>query len=129
MTITTLSKIQLATAVGILLFWILFFTIGFENPKYPSYYTKFEHSFPLPDTFLCIVLFLAFKNRSTTNWKIYTLIASGAMVFLGLCDFSFNILNGMYQVGIIDSMMNAFINIWCVSFGLFQIFYVQKTGD
>jgi hypothetical protein len=80
----------------------------------------------LPDSFLCIILFLAFKNRKTTNWKIYTLIAAGAMVFLGLCDFSFNILNGMYQVGIIDSMMNAFINIWCVGFGLFQIFFIQK---
>ncbi len=46
-----MPKLQLATAVGIILFWMAFFTIGFESPAYPSYYTKFEHSFPLPDAF------------------------------------------------------------------------------
>ena len=117
---------QLLTAIGLILFWTAFFTIGFESPDYPSYYTKFEHSFPLPDAFLCIVLLKAYFNRNSSQWKSYTLIAAGAMVFLGLCDFSFNAMNDMYTVGIADGIMNAFINIWCVGFGAWQIFIVMR---
>lgn len=120
-----MPKLQLATAVGIILFWMAFFTIGFESPAYPSYYTKFEHSFPLPDAFLSLMLILAYLKRNTIDWKKYTLIAAGAMLFLGLCDFSFNALNGMYQISITDTLMNAFINIWCISFGLYQLVKVK----
>lgn len=123
----TTSTLQLLTAIGLILFWTAFFTIGFENPNYPDYYTKFEHSFPLPDLFLCVVLLLAYINRKKDSWKNYTLITAGAMLFLGLCDFSFNILNGMYIVGIVDGIMNAFINIWCVGFGAWQVRVVMKT--
>ncbi len=113
--------LQILTAVGLILFWTAFFIIGFENPNYPSYYTKFEHSFPLPDSFLCIVLLLAYANRSKLVWRNYTFVAAGAMIFLGLCDFSFNIMNGMYTMGLADGIMNAFINVWCVGFGAWQI--------
>ena len=119
-------KLQMLTAIGLIAFWIAFFTIGFENPNYPDYYTKFEHSFPLPDTFICIILFLAYFNRNHSSWKNYTLIAAGAMLFLGLCDFSFNIQNGMYCVGIADGILNAFINSWCIGFGAWQISVVMK---
>ena len=122
----TTSTLQLLTAIGLILFWTAFFTIGFENPNYPNYYTKFEHSFPLPDLFLCVVLLFAYINRKNDSWKNYTLIAAGAMVFLGLCDFSFNVMNGMYSVGVVDGIMNAFINIWCVSFGAWQVFVTMK---
>jgi hypothetical protein len=120
------QKLQLLTAIGLILFWAAFFTIGFENPNYPDYYTKFEHSFPLPDSFLCIVLLMAYFNRNKIHWKNYTLVAAGAMLFLGLCDFSFNIMNGMYSVGLADGIMNAFINIWCVGFGAWQMKVVMK---
>ena len=120
------QKLQLLTAIGLILFWTAFFTIGFENPNYPTYYTKFEHSFPLPDSFLCIVLLMAYFNRNKIYWKNYTLVAAGAMLFLGLCDFSFNIMNGMYIVGLADGIMNAFINIWCVGFGAWQVRVAMK---
>ena len=120
------QKLQLLTAIGLILFWTAFFTIGFENPNYPTYYTKFEHSFPLPDSFLCIVLLMAYFNRNKIYWKNYTLVAAGAMIFLGLCDFSFNIMNGMYSVGLADGIMNAFINVWCVGFGAWQVRIAMK---
>ena len=120
------QKLQLLTAIGLILFWAAFFTIGFENPNYPDYYTKFEHSFPLPDSFLCIVLLMAYFNRNKIHWKNYTLVAAGAMLFLGLCDFSFNIMNGMYSVRLADGIMNAFINVWCVGFGVWQVRVAMK---
>lgn len=122
----TTSILQLLTAIGLIIFWLLFFTIGFENPSYPTYYIKFEHSFPLPDTFLGVILLIAYFNRKNKNWKNFTFIAAGAMLFLGLCDFSFNSMNGMYSVGFADGFMNAFINIWCVGFGAWQIYFCLK---
>jgi Gpi18-like mannosyltransferase len=59
----------------------------------------------LPDSFLCIVLLIAYFNRNNIKWKNYTLVAAGAMLFLGLCDFSFNIMNGMYTVGLADGIL------------------------
>ena len=120
----TTYTLQLLTAIGLILFWTAFFAIGFENPNYPAYYTKFEHSFPLPDAFICMVLLFAYFNRNKEQWKNYTLMTAGAMIFLGLCDFSFNIMNGMYSVGLADGVMNAFINVWCVGFGAWQVFVV-----
>ena len=67
--------LQLLTAIGLIAFWMAFFMIGFENPNYPSYYSKFEH---------------------------------------------------MYTVGIADGILNAFINIWCVGFGVWQMYVVIK---
>lgn len=122
----TTYTLQLLTAIGLIAFWIAFFTIGFENPEYPDYYTKFEHSFPLPDTFICVVLLLTYFKRNKPQWKSYTLLAAGAMIFLGLCDFSFNAMNGMYSVGLADGIMNAFINVWCVGFGAWQVRMAMK---
>lgn len=124
----TIANLQLTTAIGTTLFWIAFFTVGFENPNYPSYYTKFEHSFPLPDSFMIVMLLLAWKHRDAKKWSFYTLIAAGAMIFLGLCDFSFNMMNGMYNVGLADGLMNAFINIWSVGFGVWQIKVCREIG-
>lgn len=122
----TTSTLQLLTAIGLVLFWTAFFVIGFESPNYPSYYTKFEHSFPIPDSFLCIVLLIAYFNRKNEKWKSYTFIAAGAMIFLGLCDFSFNVMNGMYTVGVTDAIMNVIINVWCVGFGGWQLYVALK---
>lgn len=116
------TTLQLLTAAGLILFWTVFFTIGFENPDYPACYMKFEHSFPLPDLFLCIILLLAYFHRAQPVWRNYTFVSAGAMIFLGLCDFSFNLMNGMYVTGPVDGMMNAFINIWCSGFGAWQLF-------
>ncbi len=74
------------------------------------------------------MLLLAWFRRQSDNWKFYTLIAAGAMIFLGLCDLSFNSLNGMYTVGLADGIMNAGINIWSVGFGLWQVLAARNAS-
>jgi hypothetical protein len=44
------------------------------------------------------------------------------MIFLGLCDISFNTLNGMYSISTAELLMNGFINVWCIGFGAYQAF-------
>jgi len=119
------------TAVGLVLFWIAFFTVGLASENAPACYFAYEHSFPLPDGLLAALLLAAgillTKNRP---WGVkLSLAAGGALVFLGVLDFSFNIQNGVYLTSTIDLILNAFINIWCVGFGLALIVLIgRKAG-
>ena len=116
--------LQLITAIGFIAFWTLYFTIGFANEAYPVCYEAFENSFPIPDAFIIIMLLLAWWNseRNSIKAEQLTRIAGGAMIFLGLCDSSFNIMNGMYQISTTEFFMNAGINLWCIGFGAYQAF-------
>ncbi len=67
----TTATLQLITSVGLMAFWTAFFTVGFENPDYPDYYTKFEHSFPLPSARPTVYMpFSALKLKSHNPRKI-----------------------------------------------------------
>jgi hypothetical protein len=116
----TIAILELLTGVGLILFWIGFFTIGLAPKNPPKGYMEYEHSFPLPDGLLSILLLAAgilllLNNPLGSN---LSLIAAGALVFLGVLDFSFNIQNGVYKLSKSDLILNAFLNIWCVGFGV-----------
>ena len=116
----TIAILELLTGIGLILFWILFFTIGLAPKNPPRGYLEYEHSFPLPDGLLAILLLvtgtlLLLNNTLGIN---LSLVAAGALVFLGILDFSFNIQNGLYKTSKMDLVLNAFINVWCVGFGV-----------
>ena len=117
---TTIAILELLTGVGLILFWIAFFTIGLAPKNPPKGYMEYEHSFPLPDGLLAILLLAAGILLLLNNpWGSHlSLIAAGALVFLGVLDFSFNIQNGIYKISKGDLVLNAFLNIWCVVFGV-----------
>jgi hypothetical protein len=116
----TIAVLELLTGIGIILFWIGFFTIGLAPENPPLCYFAYEHSFPLPDIILSIAMLasgiLLLKNKK--SGRTLSLICSGGLMFLGILDFSFNIQNGVYMISTLDLILNAFINIWCVDFGL-----------
>ncbi len=124
-----ISALEIVTGVGIILFWIAFFTIGMAPDPAPAGYFSYEHSFPLPDGLMSILLIIAgillLKNKRPA--MILSLIAAGALVFLGLLDFSFNLQNGVYAASALDLVINAIINAWCVGFGLFLCIVVGKS--
>lgn len=115
----TVAVLELLTGVGLILFWIGFFTIGLAPENPPPCYFAYEHSFPLPDIVMAITIIasglLLLKNRE--SGRALALVCSGGLMFLGLLDFSFNIQNGTYMTSTLDLVLNAFINIWCVGFG------------
>lgn len=114
-----IAALQIATAGGLSLFWLAFFTVGLAPVNAPPCYFAYEHSFPLPDGFLTILLLVAgilLMLNKPWGGKL-SLIAAGAMIFLGLVDFSFNIQNGIYMTSTADLVLNAFLNIWCIGFG------------
>jgi hypothetical protein len=116
----TIAILELLTGVGLILFWIGFFTIGLAPKNPPPGYLAYEHSFPLPDGLLAILLLAAGTLLLLNNplGSHLSLIAAGALVFLGVLDFSFNIQNGIYKISKSDLILNAFLNIWCVGFGV-----------
>ena len=116
----TIAILELLTGIGLILFWILFFTVGLAPKNPPPGYFAYEHSFPLPDGLLAILLLAAGILLLLNNpWGgNLSLIAAGALVFLGVLDFSFNIQNGVYKISKSDLILNAFLNVWCVGFGV-----------
>ncbi|MBN1366069.1 MAG: hypothetical protein JW976_14780 [Syntrophaceae bacterium] len=115
----TIAIFEMLTGLGLILFWIGFFTIGLAPENPPQCYFAYENSFPLPDIILAIALLvsgmLLLRNRK--SGKNFSLVCAGGLVFLGLLDFSFNIQNSIYMISTGDLFINAFINIWCVGFG------------
>jgi hypothetical protein len=115
----TIAVLEMLTGIGIILFWIGFFTIGLAPENPPPCYFAYEHSFPLPDIILSIAIIasgiLLLKKRE--SGRVLSLVCTGGLMFLGLLDFSFNIQNGIYKTSGLDLVLNAFINIWCVGFG------------
>jgi hypothetical protein len=115
-----IAVLELLTAAGLILFWIGFFTIGFAPKNPPRGYMEYEHSFPLPDGLLAVLLIVAgilLLMNNPLGGKL-SLIAAGALLFLGVLDISFNIQNGIYKLSTGDLISNAFINLWCVGFGI-----------
>ncbi len=120
--------LEVLTALGLILFWIGFFTIGLAPATPPAGYFVYEHSFPLPDLILAAALLVAARQLSEGQ-KTLSLVCAGALMFLGVLDFSFNILNGMYAISILDLILNAFINLWCVVFGLWIAIRLRRAGN
>jgi len=122
---------SIITGIGIILFWIGFFTVGLAPETPPEGYFVFEHSFPPPDCILAVTLIIAgallIKKRHTGI--LLSLVASGGLMFLGILDASFNIQNGMYGISPMDTILNAFINLWCFGFGLVTAIVMGKKAS
>jgi len=115
-----IASLEIVTGVGLILFWAAFFAVGLAPENATPCYFAYERSFPLPDGILAVALLTAgiLLMRSNPAGRVLSLICGGALIFLGLLDFSFNLQNGIYTASIIDLVLNAFINLWCVGFGL-----------
>jgi len=114
---------HVATAVGLIGFWVTFFTVGLSPVDPPPGYVEFEHSFPLPDGLLAVGLaaaawLLASGDPATrARGRALSLVCAGGLYFLGVVDFSFNIQNGMYTRGLADGVFAAALQVWCVGYG------------
>jgi hypothetical protein len=126
--VTTVAVLELVTAIGIILFWIGFFTVGLAPVNPPAGYFSYEHSFPLPDSIFALILITAavLLLKGKSSGRALSLVAAGGLIFLGVVDFSFNIQNGVYALSVLDLLLNAFINLWCVAFGAVLLIRFRK---
>jgi hypothetical protein len=124
-----IAYIGLVLSAGLVVFWTLFFTVGLSPENPPVGYEQFESAFPFPDLVLAAVLAISaagvLRGRS---WARAGMTAcGGALVFLGLLDFSFNIQNGMYTISAVETAMNVTIQLACLGVGtLLAVSFLRK---
>ena len=117
-----LAILEVIGGLTIITFWIGWYldilkSIGPTNPLYDTY-VAFESSFPLPDSWVVLLLFVsAYGIWQQQPFGIYTGIAAGGLVFLGLIDTSFYLQHNLYQY---DFLLLP-INIACIGGGLLLI--------
>lgn len=125
-----LPGLQIFTGLGILFFWLIFFTLGvpMENP--PACYHDFEHAFPVPDTVLAIALIAsAFNMRKGGRWgECISLASAGGLLFLGLIDISFSAQQGVFSGALYDAVLSAGLSGWCLALGSL-IVALHATSD
>ena len=119
----TIARLQLLTAAGLLVYWLLFFTVGLAPADPPFGYFVFEHSFTVPD----IILALAFIRAGTwllsedgvrrRRGRALSLVCSGALLFLGMLDINFNVLNKLFSLLSLATIVEMAVNAWCIGFG------------
>ena len=127
-----LAILEVIGGLTIIGFWIGWFSdilksIDGSNPFYNTY-IAFESAFPLPETWVVILLFIsAYGIWKQRVFGIYTGIAAGGgLVFLGLIDTSFYIQHNLYQY---DVLLLP-INIACIGGGLLLIIrFGMKIND
>jgi hypothetical protein len=119
--VSIIASLEIATGLGVAIFWLLFFTVGIAPSHPPPGYYAFEPSFVVADTLLSAALLLAGTLvLYETKWgRVLSLTSAGGLIFLGLVDFGFNVRNGIYTTDLVDGVTAAAINLWCVATGIF----------
>ena len=96
-----LIGLQLATALGIVVFWIWWLRAEHDESEWPPGYRRHEQAFVLPDGMLAILL-VASSLGSLGNMALgspLALVAAGMMLFLALFDLAYFAQQGMFAVG------------------------------
>jgi hypothetical protein len=118
-----IAKLELFTAAGLFLYWILYFSVGIAPESPPRGYFVFQNTFTFADLILAGLLVRAatLLLRPDPIQRVLgrglSLICSGALLFLGGLDISFNFQNAIYLTISIDMLLEVAINIWCLVFG------------
>jgi hypothetical protein len=116
-------------AAGIVvLFWISFWT---DYTRLPPFIVDFELCFVLPDLlwivgslWIASYWLLAGDRRGTTA----SAAAGGSLGYLGVLDVMFNLRHGQYTLSPSRGLVNAAINLSCILFGLWNIYFALAGG-
>jgi nucleoside-diphosphate-sugar epimerase len=121
--VRVIAKLELFTAAGLFLYWIMYFSVGVAPESPPRGYFVFQNTFTFADLILAGLLVRAatLLLRPDPIQRVLgrglSLICSGALLFLGGLDISFNFQNAIYLTISIDMLLEVAINIWCLVFG------------
>lgn len=115
-------------ALCVVLYWIDFFVRGDVHVIEDDYYIKFERSFFLADFWMsfCAVIGGIGLLMNHHYGLLFSLLAAGSLIFLGLLDMTFNIQNKLYRLIATSKEMKieVFINIVSLVFGTIIILHI-----
>jgi hypothetical protein len=131
-TVKFAAILELAIAVGIISFWIAFFSVdlvSIDDSHLEEIYLAFESAFPVADISLSIVLIIGGIGllKKMPFGFLFSLLGGASLIFLGLLDVSFNTQHGIYLLGIGEAILNIFINLLCLGGGVFLIVTIWKN--
>ena len=95
-----IAVLEIVIAVGIIVFWIMFYFTEYKNRKMSEVEYKHELSFPLPDLgWITPNLIIAAIGllRDQGFGYLFSIIGGSGMMFLGLIDLAFAIQNGKFS--------------------------------
>jgi hypothetical protein len=130
----SVAILEIGTALGLIGFWLAFFTVGLAPARPPVGYVQFEHSFPVPDLLVAGLFLVAgrclldVRAERRRLGRSLSLVCAGALMFLGALDISFNVQNGMYSISLQDTLLAVAINAWCVGFGAALMFRCSRSS-
>jgi len=105
-------------ALGIVAYWISYFTGGEVHASGALCYHVFERNFPLPDGFVALLSVLCavalYQRRASA--VLFGLLSAGGYYFLGLIDIAYNLWNDMYAQVSAPMMAEFAINVFCLGF-------------
>src|SRR5215467_9675723 len=128
-----IARLELFTAAGLFLYWILYFTVGVAPARPPTGYFVFQNTFTVADLILAALLARAaiLLLRPDPIHRVLgrglSLICSGALLFLGGLDISFNLQHAIYLTPSLDMFLEVAINFWCLIFGFLLAYEDRKS--
>ena len=105
------------TAIGIIAYWVSYFTDGTVHSTAEACYHVFERNFPAPDGMIALcAITTALGLGRAREWSIYTgMTAVGGLLFLALIDIAYNVWNDMYFNMNTAMVIESVINIACLT--------------
>ena len=115
-------------AIGIIVYWVSYFTEGSVHASAYACYHSFQRSFPVPDAMIALMCLLYAEGlRRIKPWSIFTgMAAVGGLLFLAFVDISYNVWNDMYVITSGAIGAEIVINIVCLGAALCLWFYLYK---
>jgi hypothetical protein len=119
-----LAYFQIIYALGIIIFWILFFLFDNNSNEKSEVFLAHERAFPVPDlgylTPCLLVGSIGLLNRKNYGF-LFSLLAGSSLIFLALLDTTFGILQGLFTTNLAEGAVYGFISVALLLFGIIII--------
>ena len=126
-----LAIILTVFALGVVAFWIEFFTSGAVSMSDSPAYLEHEQSFPAADGYMVIcALICAVGLIRRRPWGLlFGLLAGSGIIFLGLMDTLYSIQQGIFAEFSVAAAEAFFICALCLILGPVTIIYLWRNRE